>query len=156
MGKWMDALKNLQPDGFGGFGGSTTGHIKEKFADTEIRRQALKRLEVAAANLPITLDELSAFFADDLQSFGTGEVTQDTIKQLAQWFAYQHLGRHDPIPEPTPKEAGMVRCTDCLQDRCSYRQVMPWGDVVIQSSHAYRWCKDYTARVHHLDDYRKR
>ena len=118
-------------------------------------QEGVKRLKEAAQDVPVTLEELQAFFADDLQSFGAGEVTQDTIRQLARWFAYQHLGRRDPTPEPTPKEAGMVRCTDCLQNRCSYRQVTPWGDVVEQSSPAWRWCKDFTAKVHQISDYRR-
>jgi hypothetical protein len=123
---------------------------------TELKKQGLKRLEVAAQGLPVTIGELLAFFADDLQSFGSGEVTQAGIVKAVRWFVFQHLGRFQPIPEPTPKEAGMVRCVDCLQDRCSYRQVTPYGNVVMQSSIQWRWCGKYTAKVHHLDDYRKR
>lgn len=123
---------------------------------SELKKQGMKRLEVAASGLPVTLDELSAFFADDLQSFGMGEVSQAGILKAVRWYVFQHLGRFQPLPEPTPKEAGMVKCSECLQDRCSYRQVTAYGNVILQSSTQWRWCSDYTAKVHQLDEYRKR
>ena len=122
----------------------------------ELKKQGMNRLEAAAAGLPVTLEELAVFFADDLQEFGEGRVKQAGIVQAVRWYVFQHLGRRDPIPEPTPKEQGMVKCSECLQDRCSYRQTTPWGNVLMQSSPAWRWCDDYTARVHNLDDYRRR
>ncbi len=128
---------------------------KPDVIDTDKTATGLKRLEVAAQGLPITIGELSAFFADDLQSFGSGEVTQAGIVKAVRWYVFQHLGRYQPLPEPTPKEQGMVRCVDCLQDRCSYRQVTSYGNVMVQSSPQWRWCKEYTAKVHRLDDYRK-
>ncbi|QQZ27607.1 hypothetical protein HMY34_01925 [Thiothrix subterranea] len=91
----------------------------------ELKKQGMKRLEAAAAGLPVTVEELAAFFGDDLQSFGTGEVKQAGIVTAVRWFAFQHLGRVQPQTEEIP--AGMVRCTDCLQDRCKHRQVTPWG-----------------------------
>jgi hypothetical protein len=120
----------------------------------ELKKQGIEKLAVAAQGLPVTLAELEAFFANDLQAFGNGSVTMATIKQVVTWYVLKHLGRAKPEPEEIP--AGMVRCTDCLQDRCKHRQVTPWGDVVMQSSPQWRWCSDYTARVHSLDDYRKR
>ncbi|WP_028488170.1 hypothetical protein [Thiothrix lacustris] len=156
MGKWLDRLKSHsspEEGGFVSFGSSTTGHIAE-FATREFKREGVKRLETVAQGLPVTLAELEAFFAHDLQEFGNGGVTMATIKQVVEWYAYQHKGRAKPEPEEIP--VGMVRCTDCLQDRCKYRQVTPWGDVVMQSSPQWRWCREYTARVHNLSEYRKR
>ena len=120
----------------------------------ELKKQGMNRLGAAAAGLPVTLEELAVFFADDLESFGAGEVKQAGIVQAVRWYAYQYKGREEPQPEEIP--AGMVRCTDCLQNRCTYRRMTPWGSLVMQSSPAWRWCDDYTARVHNLDDYRKR
>jgi len=119
----------------------------------ELKKQGIEKLAVAAQGLPVTLAELEAFFAHDLQGFGNGGVSMATIRQLVEWYAYQHKGRAKPKPEEIP--AGMVRCTDCLQDRCKHRQVTPWGNVIMQSSPHWRWCREYTARVHNLDDYRK-
>jgi hypothetical protein len=113
MGKWMDALKNMKEGGFVSFGSSTTAHIPEKkpseggfvsfgssttahirkISDNEIKRQALKRLEAAAQGLPVTLDELAAFFASDLQSFGSGEVKQSGIALAVRWYAFTHMKR---------------------------------------------------------------
>lgn len=152
MGKWLDALKNLQADAFGGFGGSVMEPF-HKISGTEIRRQALQQLEKAAEGLPTTADELAAFFAADLQSFGTGEVPQASITQAVRWYVFQHKGKRHIQGQEMP--AGMVRCTDCLQDRCRWRQVTPYGNVVMQRSPVYRWCDDYTAKIHRLDDYRK-
>ena len=120
----------------------------------ELKKQGMNRLEAAAAGLPVTLEELAVFFADDLQEFGEGRVKQAGIVQAVRWYAYQYKGREEPQPEEIP--AGMVRCTDCLQDRCAHKRTTPWGSVEPQSSQAWRWCDDYTARVHNLDDYRKR
>ena len=122
--------------------------------EAQTTQEGIKRLKEAAQGVPATLEELQAFFADDLQSFGAGEVKQAGIVQAVRWFAYQYKGREEPQPEEIP--AGMVRCTDCLQDRCKHKRATPWGGVVMQSSPAWRWCDDYTARVHNLDDYRKR
>jgi|GEM_PF-3081993 len=122
-------------------------------AKVDMTATGLKRLAVAAQGLPVTLAELEAFFANDLQEFGNGGVSMATIKQLVEWYAYRHKGRAKPEPEEIP--TGMVRCTDCLQDRCKHRQVTPWGEVIMQSSPQWRWCREYTARVHNLDDYRK-
>ena len=120
----------------------------------ELKTKGIEKLAVAAQGLPVTLAELEAFFAHDLQEFGNGGVTMATIKQVVEWYAYQHKGRAKPEPEEIP--VGMVRCTDCLQDRCTHRQVTPWGDVIMQSSPQWRWCREYTARVHNLSEYRKR
>ncbi|QTR53136.1 hypothetical protein [Thiothrix unzii] len=120
----------------------------------ELKKQGIARLEAAAAGLPVTLEELAVFFADDLQEFGQGLVKQAGIVQAVRWYAYQYKGMEEPRLEEIP--AGMVRCIDCLQNRCTYRQVTPYGNVVMQSSPAWRWCDDYTARVHNLDDYRRR
>ena len=122
--------------------------------EAQTTQEGIKRLKEAAQGVPATLEELQAFFADDLESFGMGEVSQAGIVQAVRWYAYQYKGREEPQPEEIP--AGMVRCTDCLQNRCTYRQVTPYGNVVMQSSPAWRWCDDYTARVHNLDDYRRR
>mgnify|MGYP003599829608 FL=1 len=119
----------------------------------ELKKQGIKRLAAAAQGLPVTLPELEAFFANDLQEFGEGKVKQATIKQVVEWYVLKHLGRAKPEPEEIP--TGMVRCTDCLQDRCTHRRVTPWGSVEMQSSPQWRWCREYTARVHNLDDYRK-
>ena len=121
---------------------------------SEVKKQGMNRLEVAAQGLPVTLDELAVFFADDLQDFGSGEVKQAGIRQACEWYAYQYKGRAEPQPEEIP--VGMVRCTDCLQDRCKYQWVTKYGNVVMQSSPAWRWCDDYTARVYNLNNYRKR
>ncbi|WP_287601317.1 hypothetical protein [Thiothrix sp.] len=120
----------------------------------ELKKQGIARLEAAAAGLPVTLEELAVFFADDLQEFGQGLVKQAGIVQAVRWYAYQYKGMEKPRLEEIP--AGMVRCIDCLQNRCTYRQVTPYGNVVMQSSPVWRWCDDYTARVHNLDDYRRR
>ena len=124
--------------------------------EAQTTQEGIKRLKEAAQGVPATLEELQAFFADDLESFGMGEVSQAGIVQAVRWYVFQHLGRRDPIPEPTPKEQGMVKCSECLQDRCSYRQTTPWGSLIMQSSPQWRWCRDYTAQVHNLDEYRKR
>jgi hypothetical protein len=124
--------------------------------EAQTTQEGIKRLKEAAQGVPATLEELQAFFADDLESFGMGEVSQAGIVQAVRWYVFQHLGRRDPIPEPTPKEQGMVKCSECLQDRCSYRQTTPWGSLIMQSSPQWRWCRDYTAQVHDLNEYRKR
>ena len=54
----------------------------------EFRVEGIKRLEMAAKGLPVTSNELKAFFADDLVSFGTGEVTQAGIRKACEWFAH--------------------------------------------------------------------
>jgi hypothetical protein len=122
--------------------------------EAQTKQKGIKRLKEAAQGVPATLEELQAFFADDLQSFGSGEVVQAGIVKAVRWYAYQYKGREEPQPEEIP--AGMVRCTDCLQDRCNHRRVTPWGSVEMQSSPHWRWCREYTVRVHNLDDYRKR
>lgn len=106
----------------------------------------LKRLEVAAQGLPVILDELIEFFSDDLQDFGSGAVTMAVIRQACEWYAYRYKCRAQPEAEQIP--TGMVRCNDCKQDRCKH--------VGKQSSPAWRWCSDYTAKVHNLSDYRPR
>ena len=117
----------------------------------ELKKQGMNRLEVAAQGLPITLDELAVIFADDLEDFGAGAVSMAGIRQACEFYA---RGRPQPQRDEIP--VGMVRCTDCLQDRCKYRYVTPYGTVVMQSSPAWRWCDDYTARVYNLNNYRKR
>ena len=129
-------------------------HKNHSHKHSELKKQGMNRLEVAAQGLPVTRDELAVFFADDLQDFGSGEVKQAGIRQACEWYAYEYKGRAEPQPEEIP--VGMVRCTDCLQDRCKYRYVTPYGTVVMQSSPAWRWCDDYTARVYNLNNYRKR
>ncbi len=62
-------------------------------ANTDLKKHGMKRLEAAAQGLPITIDELAAFFADDLQSFGTGEVKQAGIVQAVRWYAFTHMQR---------------------------------------------------------------
>lgn len=117
---------------------------------SELKKQGMQRLEAAAQGLPIGMDELAAIFANDLESFGTGEVSIDGIRKACESYA---RGRVQPRRDEVPN--GMVRCTDCLQDRCKHRQVTSWGEVVMQSSPTWRWCSDYTARVHRIGDYRK-
>lgn len=114
------------------------------------RAEGIKRMEIAAQGLPVTSNELKEFFADDFVSFGTSEVTQAGIVKAVRWYAFTYKGRAEQSQrEEIP--AGMVKCSDCLQDRCK------WNDRYIrQSSPAWRWCKDYTAKVHDLNEYRKR
>ena len=155
MGKWMDALKNMPNGGFVSFGSSTETHFSEKkpseggfvsfgssteehfreVADAEIRREGIKRLKVAAHGLPVDLDELLSFFADDLQDIAAGAINPSGLQQAVKWFVYSHLKRtHKPV-EPSPQESGMVRCVDCKQSNCRHggRQTSP----------TYRWCSDY-------------
>ena len=66
---------------------------------SELKNQGVKRLEAAAKGLPVTIAELVDFFANDLVSFGQGEVKQVGIEQAVKWFVYQHLGRYDPVPD---------------------------------------------------------
>lgn len=100
-----------------------------------IRAEGIKRLKVAAHGLPVDLDELLSFFADDLQDIATGAINPGGLQQAVEWFTYSHLKRtHKPV-EPSPQEIGMVRCTDCKQSNCSREGR--------QSSPAYRWCSDY-------------
>lgn len=117
----------------------------------ELKNAGLKRLEVAARGLQIGMDELELIFINDLESFGAGEVSMEGIRKACEFYA---RGRMQPKQDEVP--AGMVRCIDCLQDRCAYRLVTPYGNVVTQSSPAWRWCRDYTAQVHRLNDYRRR
>ncbi len=116
----------------------------------ELKNAGLKRLEVAARGLPIGMDELELIFINDLESFGAGDGSMEGIRKACEFYA---RGRMQPKQDEVP--VGMVRCIDCLQDRCAYRLVTPYGNVM-QSSPAWRWCRDYTAQVHRLNDYRKR
>lgn len=126
-------------------------HKNHSHKHSEVKKQGMNRLEVAAQGLPVTLDELAVIFADDLEDFGVGAVSMAGIRQACEFYA---RGRPQPQRDEIP--VGMVRCTDCLQDRCKYRYVTPYGNVVMQSSPAWRWCDDYTARVYNLNNYRKR
>ena len=133
MGKWMDTLKSMPERGFVSFGSATVGHFPEKkpikggfvsfgsatvrhidkITDDEIKRQALKKLAAAAQGLPVTLDELAVFFADDLHGFGIGEVSREGIRKAAEWFARVKTGI--PIESDT-----RVTCTTCKQTGCPY------------------------------------
>lgn len=64
----------------------------ERQAGTD-KAEGLRRLEVAAQGLPATIKELAEFFADDLPSFGSGEVKRAGIRKACEWFAYIHMGR---------------------------------------------------------------
>lgn len=103
----------------------------------ELKNAGLKRLEAAAAGLPIPLDELAVIFADDLEDFGAGAVSMAGIRQACEFYA---KNRHQPQREEVP--AGMVRCTDCQQGQCPYP--LTHGR---HTSEQFRWCKNYTARV---------
>ncbi|MEB4589352.1 hypothetical protein VSS37_00010 [Candidatus Thiothrix sp. Deng01] len=105
---------------------------------TDLKNVGLKRLEAAAAGLPIQLNELEVIFADDLEDFGGGAVSIAGIRQACEFYA---MGR--PQPQRGEIPAGMVRCTDCQQDRCKHKRVTPWGSVERQSSPQWRWCSDY-------------
>lgn len=88
----------------------------------ELKNAGLKRLEAAAAGLPIPLDELAVIFTDDLEDFGAGTVSMAGIRQACEFYA---RGRAQPQRDEIP--AGMVRCTDCQQDQCKHKRVTPWG-----------------------------
>ncbi|OQX03659.1 MAG: hypothetical protein BWK73_38820 [Thiothrix lacustris] len=60
---------------------------------SELKKQGLKRLTAAGQGLPVTLNELAAFFANDLQSFGAGEVKQAGIRKACEWYAFTHMQR---------------------------------------------------------------
>lgn len=93
------------------------------------------QLRAASKGLPVDLDELLSFFADDLQDIATGVINPDGLQQAVEWFTYSHLKRtHKPV-EPSPQDMGMVRCTECQQSNCRH--------IGRQSSPAYRWCSDY-------------
>ena len=114
----------------------------------EFRVEGIKRLEMAAQGLPVTSNELKAFFADDLVSFGTGEVTQAGIVKAVRWYVFTYKKR----AKIQQKEilAGMVKCSDCLQNRCKWNI-----GFTRQTSPAFRWCSDYTAKPPQLNEYRK-
>ena len=59
----------------------------------ELKEQGIEKLAVAAQGLPVTLAELEAFFAHDLQEFGNGGVTMAGIVQAVRWYAFTHMQR---------------------------------------------------------------
>jgi hypothetical protein len=61
--------------------------------ESDMTASGLRRLEAAAQGLPVTLDELAAFFASDLQSFGGDEVKQPGIALAVRWYAFTHMNR---------------------------------------------------------------
>ncbi len=61
--------------------------------EPDMTATGLKRLEAAAQGLPVTLDELVVFFANDLQSFGADEIKQAGIVQAVRWYAFTHKQR---------------------------------------------------------------
>lgn len=70
----------------------------------ELKNAGLKRLEAAAAGLPIGMDELAVIFADDLEDFGAGAVSMAGISKACEFYA---RGRPQPQRDEVP--AGMVR-----------------------------------------------
>ena len=62
-------------------------------AKVDMTATGLKRLEVAAQGLPVTLDELAEFFVSDLQGFGNGSVTMNGIRKACEWYAFSHKQR---------------------------------------------------------------
>ena len=59
----------------------------------ELKKQGIEKLAVAAQGLPVTLAELEAFFAHDLQEFGNGGVTMAGIRKACEWYAFTHMNR---------------------------------------------------------------
>lgn len=60
-----------------------------------LKAAGLKRLKAATAGLPLDFAELQAFFSDDLESFGAGEVQQAGIRKACEWFAYSYPAWRD-------------------------------------------------------------
>ena len=59
----------------------------------ELKKQGIEKLAVAAQGLPVTLAELEAFFAHDLQEFGNGGVTMAGSRKACEWYAFTHMNR---------------------------------------------------------------
>jgi len=82
--------------------------------------KAERRLQSAAQGLPVTLEELLAFYAVDLPAFEAGEVPQPTIRFSVELYAkkkesvigldrYWYLSVHS-----TTQQAGIIRPFLCL------------------------------------------
>ena len=69
------------------------GASSPPMVESDMTESGLRRLDAASQGLPVTLDELAAFFANDLQSFGSGEVKQAGIMQAVRWYAFTHMQR---------------------------------------------------------------
>jgi hypothetical protein len=67
--------------------------IRQQEAD---RQRGIRMLANAAKGLPVNLQELTDFFADDLEDFGNGTVSPAGIRKACEWFAYAHKGRAAP------------------------------------------------------------
>ena len=59
----------------------------------ELKTKGIEKLAVAAQGLPVTLAELEAFFAHDLQSFGNGGASMAGIRKACEWYAFTHMNR---------------------------------------------------------------
>ena len=69
------------------------GASSPQIVESDMTATGLRRLTAAAQGLPVTQEELAAFFANDLQSFGSGEVKQAGIVQAVRWYAFTHMQR---------------------------------------------------------------
>ena len=105
-------------------------HKKEivDYLQQQDTQQGLMILKQLSAGLPIDGDELMAFYADDLQYIGTGEIPADTIK-----CSIMKLTEGRPPAEVDER----VRCTECTQYRCR-RKGRQYSPVL-------RWCNQYHA-----------
>ena len=83
-------LDRIIPDGLLELARQNKHEIRRELESQQaaIRDEGLKRLKSAAQGLPVSFQELSSFFAGDLQSFGIGEVKQAGIRKACEWFAY--------------------------------------------------------------------
>ena len=79
----------------------------------ELKKRGREKLAVAAQGLPVTLAELEAFFAHDLQSFGDGSVTMAGIRKACRWYAYTHMRRSDYWWEADRERGRVCNLDDC-------------------------------------------
>ena len=61
--------------------------------EAQTKQKGVKRLETAAKDLPVTLEELQEFFQGDLLDFGNGGACDAGIRKACQWFAFTHMNR---------------------------------------------------------------
>lgn len=99
----------------------------------------IRKLRNAARNLPVTMEELTDFYRQDLHYIG--ELTELQVYHYIVDYL-NTIKPYAPPPTPTHKELGMVKCSECSQYRCSIKL----RTQTRQTCTLYRRCNDYTPK----------
>lgn len=113
-----------------------------------VEKAGIELLRQAAKNLEVDIDALINHYKHDLYSIGIGEVDKATINQIVRTYLDRYT---PPISTDSDDTKGMVKCTECIQDRCPNRTIAKRN---IQTSTRFRRCASYTAKIYNLSDWR--